>query len=61
MMSLTKKLKLCREFGVKVVLSDLMATNIRIPRITSRWKDRVIQAFLCGACGFRVKRTPPKS
>ncbi|MBQ7219947.1 MAG: capsular polysaccharide synthesis protein [Synergistaceae bacterium] len=41
-MSVSRKLKLCREFGVNVVLSDLLATNIRIPRITSRYKDRVI-------------------
>ena len=45
-MSLKKKLRLCREFGVKIVLSDMCATNIRIPRLTSRWKDRVILQWL---------------
>ena len=45
-MSLTRKLNLCKEFGSKVVLSDLLATNIRIPRLTSRWKDRVILSWL---------------
>ena len=45
-MSLKKKLQLCREFGAKVVLSDLLATNIRIPQLTSRWKDRVILQWL---------------
>ena len=45
-MSITRKLKLCGEFGVKVVLSDIAAVNIRIPCLTSRFKDRVILRWL---------------
>ncbi len=44
-MSLAKKLALCRNFGVKVLLSDILAANIRIPILTSRWKDRVILSW----------------
>lgn len=45
-MSLKKKINLCREFGFKVLFSDLCAKNIRIPKITSRWKDKIILQWL---------------
>lgn len=54
-MTLARKLKVLQEFGAGVVLSDMLAVNIRIP-FTSRYRDRVILGWLGEHLGHVVTR-----
>ena len=45
-MKLLRKINLLREFGIKVFMADLLASNIRIPKLTARWKDKVFTSWL---------------
>ena len=45
-MKLLRRINLLREFGYKVFLADFCASNIRIPTLTARWKDKVLTGWL---------------
>ena len=45
-MKLKRKFQLAKDFSVKILISDMCASNIKIPKLTSRWKDRVLLQWL---------------
>ena len=45
-MKIERKIRLIKEFGWKCAFYDFCASNIRIPKVTARWKDRVLLDWL---------------
>jgi hypothetical protein len=43
---LMRRVQLAREFGLKLAAADFLASNVRIPSLTARWKDRVMLSWL---------------
>ena len=41
-----KRLKLLRKFGFKVFAADFLASNIRLPKLTAHYKDKVLTGWL---------------
>ena len=41
-----RRIKLLREFGAKMFAADFLSSNVRLPKITARWKDRVMLDWL---------------
>ena len=41
-----RRLNLLRNFGFKVFAADLLASNIRLPKLTARYKDRVLTGWI---------------
>ena len=54
-MNITRKIRLLRNFGLKIFLADFCSSNIRIPRITARWKDKVLVSWLRKKYDYVVK------
>ena len=55
-MKIRRKINLLREFGLKVCLADFCASNIRLPRITARWKDKVLITWLREKYDYVIQR-----
>lgn len=51
-----RRMKLLREFGLKVAAADFLASNVRIPTLTARWKDRVLLSWLKEHYGCEIDR-----
>ena len=51
-----RRMKLLREFGLKVAAADFLSSNIRIPALTARWKDRVLLSWLKEHYGYVIDR-----
>ena len=55
-MKIGRRLSNLKEFGLKFFAADFLSSNIRIPKITTRWKDRVFIELLKKKYDFVINR-----
>ena len=55
-MKLERRIRIIREYGWKLFAADFLSSNIRIPKITTRWKDRVFIELLKKKYDFVINR-----
>ena len=51
-----RRINILREFGLKVFAADFLSSNIRLPKITARWKDKVFLEFLRNKYDYVIRR-----
>ena len=56
-----RRLNLLRKFGFKVFAADFLASNIRLPKLTARYKDKVLTGWLSEHYGHVINRYRQKT
>ena len=55
-MKISRKINILRDFGLKFFAADFLSSNIRIPQLTARWKDKVFIELLKEKYGYVIGR-----